>query len=254
MPALVTGFIVLLIAIHWGRDWLAETTDLKLVVDAGFIPARWSILLGWADPEEVIRHAGAGDGDLGAARSFLAQYVAAGGPAPVPSFFTYAFLHGSWMHVILNCVWLASFGTAVARRCGPARSVLLAAATALGGALAYWMADPLSSQVVIGASGIVSGFMGAAVTFMFEPGGSMLAPRARSRTPLVGGGGLLRNRNALLFLGVWFAINLVMGLTAAPLGIAEGGIAWQAHIGGLVTGLLLFPLLDPARRRPLALP
>ena len=48
-----------------------------------------------------------------------------------------------------------------------------------------------------------------------------------------------------MFLAVWFAINLATGLAAGLLGIAEGGIAWQAHIGGLLTGLLLFPWLDP---------
>ena len=55
---------------------------------------------------------------------------------------------------------------------------------------------------------------------------------------------LLRNRGAAVFLLVWFASNLLFGLAAAPLGITDASVAWEAHIGGFVVGLLLFPWLD----------
>jgi membrane associated rhomboid family serine protease len=148
------------------------------------------------------------------------------------------------MHVVLNCVWLAAFGTPVLRRCGAARFLILALLATIGAVLAHWLLNALSWQVVIGASGTVSGFMGAAALFVFErpaPARSWPPDPPRRSSVL----GLLRNRSALLFLGTWFGINLLVGFLSQPLGLAEGGIAWQAHIGGLLTGLLAFPYLDP---------
>jgi membrane associated rhomboid family serine protease len=100
---------------------------------------------------------------------------------------------------------------------------------------------------MIGASAAVSGMMAAAARFMFAPASerhgfdhSHLGPR-QSLPDLVG------NSRAALFIGLWFATNLLFGIAAAPLGIVDASIAWEAHIGGFLVGLLLFPLLDPDR-------
>jgi membrane associated rhomboid family serine protease len=61
---------------------------------------------------------------------------------------------------------------------------------------------------------------------------------------------LLRNRQAAVFVGLWFATNLLFGLAARPLGVVDAGIAWEAHIGGFVVGLLLFPLFDRGPASP----
>ena len=250
MPGLVLGSILALLAIHLGREWLAPTTDLQLLFDAGFVPARWSMIFGFASPEEIVAAASSdiGDADVAAAHTALAQYVVANGGAGLFSALSYALLHGSWMHVILNCVWLAAFGSPVVRRCGPGRAVILAVLTTLGAALAHWIVAPLSSQVVIGASGTVSGCMGAAALFAFGRPDPVQTWREEPRIERTGLASLLHNRSALFFLGTWFAINILVGLASQPLGIAEGGIAWQAHIGGLLTGLLVFPWLDPVGR------
>lgn len=245
MPGLLIAFILLLLAIHAGRSLLGTEDEIRILLDGGFIPARLSLLLGWVQPADLIQQA---TGEGGEAASAIAHYVAAGESAPVPFLLTYSLLHGSWSHVLMNCVWLAAFGTPVIRRLGSLRAVALAVATALGSALAYWIIDPMSTQVVIGASGIASGFMGAAATFVFAPGASLLADLDHPPRRATGRYAFLVNRNALLFLGVWFAVNLVMGLVGGPLGLAEGGIAWQAHIGGLLAGLALFPLLDRGPR------
>ena len=55
---------------------------------------------------------------------------------------------------------------------------------------------------------------------------------------------IVRDSRVLMFLGVWFGVNLVFGLTGGG-GISEGGIAWDAHIGGFIVGLLLFRFFDP---------
>ena len=91
--------------------------------------------------------------------------------------------------------------------------------------------------------------MGAAVRFAFEPGGP-LDMRRRDRIPaneipaaplLV----TLRNPRAVAFLAVWFGFNLLFGLGSVPF-IGDGqSIAWEAHVGGFLTGLLLFSAFDP---------
>ncbi|NNM73264.1 rhomboid family intramembrane serine protease [Enterovirga aerilata] len=251
LPGVVLGAILALVAIHLVRGWLSPMADAELLFGAGFIPARWSLAIGWAEAGEIIRAAAeTGDPDLQAARAALAQFVVASGETRPWSLLTYALLHGSWMHVLLNCIWLAAFASPVVRRCGAGRAVALAAATTVGAALAQWLANPLSPQVMIGASGAVSGFMGAAALFVFTRPSPFRSWPAGPRTERTSALDLLRNRSALFFLGTWLGINLLVGLVSQPLGIAEGGIAWQAHIGGLLTGLLVFPWLDPVRRSP----
>ena len=246
LPAFLLALIAAIVLIHAARAWMPDTTDLAILFGGGFVPVQWSVMLGWTDLEAALAAAASdpAGAEIGTA---LVRYAVEDTEPHAWSLATYALLHGSWLHVGLNCVWLAAFGTPVVRRIGNARASILALTTAVAGALAYWAANPLSAQVMIGASATVSGFMGAAATFVFEDGRGDPAAAEAGRLSAVRR--LLRNRTALGFLGVWFITNIATGLFAAPLGIAEGGIAWQAHIGGLVAGLLLFPFLDPGRVR-----
>jgi len=250
MPAVAVGAIAVLIGIHALRGLLSELTDLGLVVDFGFVPAQWSIGFGFSSPEEVVSAAGAGSGDAAALREAFARYVTEQGSLRPWTGLSYALLHGSWMHVVLNSVWLAAFSTPVARRIGTARIAVLAGACALGGALAHWLTHPLGAEPMIGASAVVSGLMGAAATFAFDRSGSPYGPAPEGRGParIVSAiRRILQNRTALMFLGSWFVVNLVFGLVAGPLGVVDASIAWEAHVGGLLAGLVLFPLLDPDR-------
>jgi membrane associated rhomboid family serine protease len=160
---------------------------------------------------------------------------------------TYALLHGSWMHVIFNSVWLAAFGSPVARRCGALRFGLIAlAGTAAGGAL-HVLVDPLSAGPLVGASAGISALMAAAARFVFQPpvsgyGGQpwQLPPHRPAETIPE----LLRNRTAVSFLAIWLVTNLLFGLVSVPLVGENAAIAWDAHLGGFLVGFLLFPLLD----------
>lgn len=248
LPPFVLGWIALMLAIHGLREFADRESDLNVLLELAFIPARWSLALGYATPDELIRSVGTADPQAVGLRGALARYLASDAGLRPWTCFSYAMLHGSWTHVGLNSVWLAAFGTPVARRTGLGRCLVLAVAATLGGALAQWIAGPLEVQPMIGASAAVSGFMGAAATFTFArnwPGAAGVED-----WPPASRWSFLANRSALLFLAVWLAGNLLFGLLAGPLGISDGAIAWQAHIGGLLAGIVLYPLLDPAGPLP----
>lgn len=247
LPTVVTVALAVLIAIHAARSlFLSPELDLDLLLEAAFIPARWAAA--W-DPELIVlrnrfnelpRHE--------ALQQALAHLVVADGGVKPWTALTYALLHSSWSHVLLNGFWLAAFGTPVARRCGAPRFLLLGALAAVGGAVAHALVHPLSAVPMIGASAAVSGWMAAAARFVFAPdrqAGLRFGPGAEAEEhPRQSIGALLRNRSAAMFLVVWFATNLLFGLAAEPLGVTESAIAWEAHMGGFLVGLLLFPWLD----------
>jgi membrane associated rhomboid family serine protease len=58
----------------------------------------------------------------------------------------------------------------------------------------------------------------------------------------------LRNTRVLAFLGVWFGVNIIFGIGSIAIGADGGSVAWQAHIGGFLAGLMLFSLFDPVPR------
>ena len=101
---------------------------------------------------------------------------------------------------------------------------------------------------MIGASGAISGLMGAAVRFIFVPDGfdeaSVRAVSVRSMTLTE----LARDQRARLMIGSWVALNLLFGLVLGQM-FSEGGIAWEAHLGGFIAGLLLLPVFE-RRVRP----
>lgn len=242
VPGTVVAAVGLLVAIHVLRSVLSGVADFRILRDFAFFPAEWTY---WFDPargEDILRDAA--QAERATETGALARYLLDRGLHPW-SILSYAVLHASWAHLLLNSVWLAAFGTPVARRCGPWRFGLIAILSAVGGALAQLLASPTSVMPVIGASAAVSGLMGAAAFFVFTPPYEHEGDRAGARQRPAGAfARLLRNRPALLFLGFWFASNLLFGLGAQPLGIFDGEIAWQAHVGGLLTGLIAFPIID----------
>lgn len=252
MPAVVTASIGVILAIQAVREYLlSEMLDIQVVLDLALVPARWTV---WFDPSravEVIRAAASGDAETGAMREAFARYVTGQQTLEPWTLATYALLHGSWMHVIFNSVWLAAFGTPVARRCGAWRYGALALAGIVAGGVLHILIDPLSATPLVGASAGISALMAAAARFVFQPPSSayggppwQIVPHRRAETIPE----LLRNRTAVAFLAIWLATNLLFGLVSLPLGAETAAIAWDAHLGGFVVGFVLFPFLD--RRIP----
>jgi membrane associated rhomboid family serine protease len=106
---------------------------------------------------------------------------------------------------------------------------------------------------MIGASAGISGMMGAAARFVFEPGGSLdMWHGDRAHADMVPAAPLLvalRNPRVLSFVGVWFGFNLLFGLGSLSIaGAGNQSVAWEAHVGGFLAGLLLFSAFDPPSR------
>ncbi|MEM6490983.1 MAG: rhomboid family intramembrane serine protease [Pseudomonadota bacterium] len=147
-------------------------------------------------------------------------------PGAWATLLSYQALHAGWLHLGVNTLALAAFGSAVERMAGPARMAVLGVGAGVAGALAQWAADPGALALLIGASGLTSGLFGAALIGMRRLGG---------------GGGLLP------LAAIWIAVAILSGQMAAPDG--AGSIAWIAHIGGFLFGLAGAALLLRPRTR-----
>ncbi|MBB4064875.1 rhomboid family intramembrane serine protease [Gellertiella hungarica] len=157
---------------------------------------------------------------------------------------SYSFLHGSVEHLVFNCLWLACFGTPVVSRIGTRRSVVFWIASAVAAAAVFAAIHWGEVQLVIGASGVISAFMGAACRFAFPPRSKVFSRRPVFAYPLLGVGEVLASRTAVSFLLVWLAGNVLVAVGLPIVGDASAAVAWEAHIGGLLFGFFAFPLFD----------
>ena len=162
------------------------------------------------------------------------------GPLFLP-FFTSMFLHGGWMHLIGNMWSLWLFGDNVEDRLGHGRFLVFYLLAGLGAGAAHLYLNQGSPVPTIGASGAIAGVMGAY---------AWLYPHARILTVLpLGFIWQTIQMPAVLFIGIWAVFfNLVPAL--GQLGNKmTGGIAFWAHLGGALAGVVLVWLLAPSRRR-----
>jgi len=229
LPAALTAYIVLLALIHIVRMLLPFDIDDLVIEMFGFIPKRYdSTLL------DVTFPGGAG--------------------AKVWTFVTYSLLHANLTHIGFNVLWLLPFGSALARRFGALRFFLFMAVTAAAGALAHLVTHEHAVAPMIGASASVSGAMAAAIRFAFVKGSFLSFSRgdadAAARVPALSLMHALRDGRVLGFLAVWFGVNIIFGIGSIAIGADGASVAWQAHIGGFLAGLMLFSLFDPVPRAP----
>jgi hypothetical protein len=160
--------------------------------------------------------------------------------------FTSMFMHGGWEHIIFNMLFLWIFGNNVEDALGKVRFFLwyiaggLAATAAQTFVTLNWGSDADASIPNIGASGAIAAVLG---------GYLLLLPRARVLSAIFFGFIFLREIPAIWFLGIWFLFQLWQGGWSVAHPEAGGGVAFFAHIGGFVFGLLTVFLV--AKRRPL---
>ena len=157
---------------------------------------------------------------------------------PAATVFTSMFLHGGFMHLAGNMLYLWIFGNNVEDAMGHFRFVLFYTVCGIAAALGQALQNPDSQIPMIGASGAISGVLGAYL---------LLFPHARVLVlvPLGFFSQLIR-LPAVFVLGLWFLIQLISSAMTSADG---GGVAWFAHIGGFVAGMLLIPLFKKKKTR-----
>ena len=171
-----------------------------------------------------------------------------GWAADIWAFVTYALIHADLSHLIFNAVWLLAFGSPVARRFGSLRFTAFMAMTAAAGAAVHLVTHFGELLPMVGASAAISGSMAAAARFAFQRGGPLEMWRDRAEACRVPAAPLwvsLRDPRVIAFLLVWFGVNILFGVFSLGMPGVEQAIAWQAHIGGFLAGLLAFAAFDP---------
>lgn len=212
-PASVIGLIAVLVAAHVARVLSPAAVSEQILNDYALNPARYSA--------QMLQAHGAD------ARALLDRVL---------PLFSYMLLHANAMHIAINSVWLLAFGPVVARRFGGGAFVLFFVLCGLAGAACYvafnWGAD----VGVIGASGAISGLMGAAIRMM-----RMRQPYLNIATlPLMP----IFSSQVLGFSGVWLAINLLTGISGLGFSGQIESVAWEDHMGGYLAGLLLASVFE----------
>ncbi|MEI6368878.1 MAG: rhomboid family intramembrane serine protease [Nostocales cyanobacterium ELA608] len=148
--------------------------------------------------------------------------------------FTSQFLHGGWLHLISNMVYLWVFGNNIEDRLGHFKYLLFYLTCGFLAALCQWFINTNSVVPSLGASGAIAGVLGAYLIWF---------PQSRITTLIFLGFFITTiNIPALLIIGIFFVQNLISGFaslqTAAKMGIETGGVAYWAHLGGFVVGSL----------------
>lgn len=193
------------VAIFLGMWTLPEAELRRTFLRAGIVPRRFT------DPA-------------------WAASVGFSGSAPW-AFFSSMFLHGGFFHLVSNMWSLWIFGDNVEDRMGHARFLGFYLATGLAAGLVHALSSPASQIPTIGASGAIAGVLGAYLVLF--PRSSVLTLIPICFFPW------FVELPAVVFLGFWFVSQVVNG-AAGALGGDVGGVAWWAHIGGFVAGLVVF--------------
>jgi membrane associated rhomboid family serine protease len=208
----------IMIATQIALGGLPDDTALYVVRLLAFIPARYS----------------------GGAAELPGGYVAC-----ITSFVTYMVVHAGWMHLLVNLAWMVAFGSGVERRIGEKKFFIFSILCGIAGALTHLGLHFGEITPVVGASAAISGQMAAALRVVFgEHRRGELGRLDFAQTPLPSLVQSLTDPRMILIIVMWAGLNLIFGLGAVTLGGVEGEIAWEAHVGGFLFGLLFYGFFD----------
>src|ERR1700716_3588609 len=156
-------------------------------------------------------------------------------------FFSMMFLHGGWLHLILNMWTLWLFGPTIEDRLGHGRYLAFYLVCGLAASIAHVMSNPTSIVPALGASGAIAGILGCYMRLF--PLARVIVVVPILFIPL------FFEVYAFVFVGLWFLIQIFQGTLELLLPTSGGGVAWWAHVGGVIAGLALGPLLVQSARR-----
>jgi membrane associated rhomboid family serine protease len=219
VPGVVVAMLGIFVAVHILRYLLPDEQSAWLTAALAFVPARMT---------------------------GMGQDLPGGDVATYTQFVTHLFVHGDLTHLLINSAWLLAFGSPVARRMDTVPFLVFFALCGIAGALFYAAVSANALSMMVGASGAISGLMGAAFRFMFQAlrDGDAVALAGETRQPpLLSLGAALSDRRVLVAAAGWTVLNIVFAWGAS--GLMDGvSIAWEAHLGGFYMGLLSFGLFD----------
>lgn len=193
LPRMVGILIAINVAIYLLSAVVPWRWTAEVLFNLGFIPKRYAL-----------------PGGLG--------WQAFAGPI------THQFLHAGALHLLVNMIMLAAFGSGVERYLGGARLLALYLVSGVAGAALHYAFYPEATVPVVGASGAISGLFGAVLRLM--------AQHARAA------GGATR---ILPIAAIWLAVAVLTGFTGVP-GAGDVQVAWAAHVGGFLLGFLAYDL------------
>lgn len=165
----------------------------------------------------------------------LPGYVTVPGPATI---LTSMFLHGGWLHIAGNMLYLWIFGNNIEDAMGHVRYLLFYLLCGIAAALTMTLIDPHSRIPMVGASGAISGVLAAYLLLYPRVRVTVIVPLGIIFYPLA--------ISAMWVIGFWFALQLA---SAALTPVGQPGVAFWAHVGGFAIGLLLTPFLKSGQHR-----
>jgi membrane associated rhomboid family serine protease len=212
VPLFTVGLIAACVAVFLWQLGLGEEGGIRALYSFGLVPA---VLFDHVELPEALARV----------------------PASA-TLFTSMFMHGGWGHLLGNLLYLWIFGNNIEDRFGHLRFLLFYLLCGVAAALAQALPDTASQVPMVGASGAISGVLGAYL---------LLFPQARVLVVIpIGLYPYTVRLPALVVLGFWFLLQLVSQLASEP---GQGGVAFRAHIGGFVAGMALLPVFLLSRRR-----
>lgn len=227
VPAPVLWLLAVFAVVHGAREFMpAEAAD-RFIIAMALIPARYT----------------------------SSDYDIPGGEwAGATSLVTHIFTHADLTHLLINSAWLLAFGSILARRIGAARFYLLALCGGLAGAFAYLAGHWGQPTPVIGASGAIAALMGAVMRFIFvaiDQRQGYLLREDPAAIPLMPLSVALTDRRIVVASALFIGVNLLALIGFGSFGSNVSAIAWEAHVGGYVFGLLAFGAFDVAPQKSL---